>query len=793
MQSTQTTDALDIESKLNEAETYRSMGLLEESVVVYEDILSQIPELAPSRQEDIREKIDALQREIEDLDRADADAVTAEDIALVKETLAISDDVSAIMESAASFKELGLYREALAEYERLLGQEYSVEECIPDIVACLLKAYPPRDLIEQVDKFGGEALQDKDRAEIKAALGAEMEKRDQKETALDLYRSAQETDSENEDVKERVDAILSSISSSSKYDYLINQKIVTPYQLQQALAQSKKTKKSVDFMLLESFKVKKGELGKSLALFYACPFRAYDPELATPVELIANLKKPFLLNALWVPLRWGKEGVEILIDDPRDLSKTDQVRALLKTGRINFSVGIKEDIVAFIRRFFDARRASDAGRNPEITDADDLIPDISFEEEEESEDEQEIVDEKSTQVVRLVDQILITAYRKNVSDVHIEPVPDAQYTNIRFRMDGVCQDYMKVPISMARGFLSRVKVMARLDIAERRLPQDGKIKFRRKGIAPFELRLATLPTPGGYEDAVLRILSHAGALSLEELALSENNLKVMKKMLAQPYGLVLAAGPTGSGKTTTLHSALGYINKPGIKIWTAEDPVEVSQRGLRQVEVKPEIGLNFARVMRAFLRADPDVIMIGEMRDEETAAISIEASLTGHLVFSTLHTNNSAETVTRLLDMGFNPINFSDAFLGVVAQRLVRRLCEECRKGYQPSQEEFDEIVTEYGEAEFETTGITLGPDLTLYRPEGCETCSGTGYNGRLAIHEVMEGTNEIKRLIKKQATSETISDQARSEGLRTLRQDGISKAFEGSTDIGEVRRVCIH
>jgi type II secretory ATPase GspE/PulE/Tfp pilus assembly ATPase PilB-like protein len=335
--------------------------------------------------------------------------------------------------------------------------------------------------------------------------------------------------------------------------------------------------------------------------------------------------------------------------------------------------------------------------------------------------------------------------------------------------------------------------MARLDIAERRLPQDGKIKFRRKGIAPFELRLATLPTPGGYEDAVLRILSRAGALSLEDLALSENNLKVMKKTLAQPYGLILAAGPTGSGKTTTLHAALGHINKPGVKIWTAEDPVEVSQPGLRQVEVKPEIGLNFARVMRAFLRADPDVIMIGEMRDEETAAISIEASLTGHLVFSTLHTNNAAETVTRLLDMGFNPINFSDAFLGVVAQRLVRKLCEECRKGYQPSQEEFDEIVTEYGEAEFEGTGITFSPDLTLYRPEGCEVCSGTGYQGRLAIHEVMEGTKEIKGLIKKQATSETISDEARSQGLRTLHQDGISKALKGLTDIGEVRRVCIH
>jgi type II secretory ATPase GspE/PulE/Tfp pilus assembly ATPase PilB-like protein len=351
---------------------------------------------------------------------------------------------------------------------------------------------------------------------------------------------------------------------------------------------------------------------------------------------------------------------------------------------------------------------------------------------------------------------------------------------------------MSVPNSMARAILSRVKIMAKLDIAEKRLPQDGKIKFKRKGIPPFELRIATLPSAGGFEDAVLRILASAGAMKIDEMGLTERNLKIMKKIISQPYGLILAVGPTGSGKTTSLHAALGHINKPDIKIWTAEDPIEITQLGLRQVEARPQIGLDFARIMRSFLRADPDVIMIGEMRDEETASIGIEASLTGHLVFSTLHTNSAPETVTRLLDMGLNPLNFSDAFLGVLAQRLVRRLCTECREEYHPTEEEVEEIVTDYGKEDFEAAGIEFTPDFSLYRSKGCDVCSGTGFRGRLAIHELMDGTPEIKRMIKKQANTELLFEQAVKDGMTNLKQDGILKVFQGATDIREVRRVCI-
>jgi type II secretory ATPase GspE/PulE/Tfp pilus assembly ATPase PilB-like protein len=345
---------------------------------------------------------------------------------------------------------------------------------------------------------------------------------------------------------------------------------------------------------------------------------------------------------------------------------------------------------------------------------------------------------------------------------------------------------------MARGLLSRIKIMSHLDIAERRLPQDGKIKFKRKGIPGFELRVATLPTAGGFEDAVMRILAKAGAMKLEDMGFTERNLNVLKDAIANPYGLVLCVGPTGSGKTTTLHAALGHINQPGVKIWTAEDPVEITQPGLRQVEAKPKIGLNFARIMRAFLRADPDIIMIGEMRDEETASIGVEASLTGHLVFSTLHTNSAPETVTRLLDMGLNPLNFSDAFLAVLAQRLVRKLCKSCAQEHSPSREEFEEIVSEFGKKAFERTGIKYDSNMKIKSPGKCEACSGTGYRGRMGIHELMDGTAEIKRMIKVKASTEDLYKQAAKQGMTTLKQDGIMKVFQEHTDIREVRRVCI-
>jgi type II secretory ATPase GspE/PulE/Tfp pilus assembly ATPase PilB-like protein len=771
---------IDIESRINEAEVCRSMGLFSDSLSIYDKI---------------QKRIRLLKHEIDSQEDAGPRGVSAKEITMLREKLSNQGDVPAILDSATAFKEMGLHGEAIAEYAKLFKEDYPASKVVFEITESLLKIHSPSKASEELNNLiEAQKLGKKEVGHLLFLFAQEMEKRDHREVALDNYKAAHKLNPADTEIKKRMDSLAATFTTGSKYDYLLRKKMVTTSQLQQAFALAKKLNKSVEFVLIENNKISKQDIGKSFSLFYDTKFRDYDASFTVPVELLTNLKKAFLLNEYWVPMSWDKEGVEILVDDPRDLNKTDNIKALMKTNRINFTVAIREDIEQYIRHFFDGDQASsDTKAVTQTVDDFNLIPDVAFEEEEEEELQEEGYDEASGKIVKLVDQVIIAAYRKNSSDIHIEPSSITKSTTIRFRLDGVCQEYMKVPNSMVRGIVSRVKIMSNLDIAERRLPQDGKIKFRRKGVPTFELRVATLPTQGGYEDVVMRILASAGAMQIDEMGMTARNTKVMKRIVAKPYGLVLAVGPTGSGKTTSLHAILSYINKPGIKIWTAEDPIEITQSGLRQVEVKPKIGLDFARVMRAFLRADPDVIMIGEMRDEETAAIGIEASLTGHLVFSTLHTNSAPETVTRLLDMGLNPLNFSDAFLGVLAQRLTRRLCKDCMEEYPLTKDEFDMIYVDYGEKYWHQTGIEYSPDMTLFKPAGCEACSKTGYRGRMGIHELMEGTPRIKLMIKKQANTEMLFAQAMKEGMETLRQDGIQKVFKGLTDLAEVRRVCIN
>ena len=784
----------DIESRINEAEVCRSMGLYGDSLNIYENILSFVASDDSQTQDKIQERISSLKKEIADQEQTEPPGVSVKELSMFKQTFSSQGDVSAILDSASAFQEMGLHNEAMAEYTKLIPLDYPLEKVVPHLTESLLTLNTASKAVAAFDKLiDGYDLEQKTIARIKLLFGQEMEKRDHQDQAHELYDAALEQDPSNTEIKKRLNEISATYASGSKYDYLLREKMVTTDKLQQAFALSKKMNKSVEYVLIENYHLNKEAIAKSFSLFYNCPFRSFDSSFPVPAELLSNLKKTFLLNELWIPLTWSKEGIEILVDDPRNLNKTDNIKALMKTNKIIFSVALREDIQEFIRHFFDpSQQVAESHGVDEMLDDFDLIPDISFEEEEEVVESDE-TDETSSKVVKLVDQAIIAAYRKNSSDIHIEPSPITKATTIRFRLDGVCQEYMKVPNSMVRGIISRIKIMSNLDIAERRLPQDGKIKFKRKGVPAFELRVATLPTAGGYEDVVLRILASAGAMALDEMGLTERNLTVMKKIIAKPYGLILAVGPTGSGKTTSLHGILGHINTPGIKIWTAEDPIEITQAGLRQTEVKPKIGLDFARMMRAFLRADPDVIMIGEMRDEETASIGIEASLTGHLVFSTLHTNSAPETITRLLDMGLNPLNFSDAFLGVLAQRLTRRLCTNCREEYTLTQDEYDVLATEYGQEYFEKTDIEHDSEMTLFRPVGCETCSGTGYRGRMGIHELMEGSPPIKLMIKKQANTEQIFAQAMKEGMSTLKQDGILKVFKTQTDMSEVRRVCIN
>jgi type II secretory ATPase GspE/PulE/Tfp pilus assembly ATPase PilB-like protein len=801
MSKTQPVEQTDIKLKIKEAETCYSMGMIDEALSLYETVLSLSPDQEIDGNGDITSKIDQLRKEREIRKTNENQPLSDEEITLFKKNLPLTDDVPTILDGARALKELGLVDEAAAEYEKLMQfdfaksdyskLDYSPTQIVIDYLTCLLQTEQAWEVVKKAYKVIYQySLSDKENAQIQFWLGCEMEKMDQRDPAFELFENAFKIDPNNAEISKKLETLKSDISSGSKYDYLLRNEMVTTNQLQEALTISKKIGKSVEFVLTDRFNVEQDDVGKSLSLFYGTPFRKFDLEIAVPFELINKLKKSFLLYYVWVPLNWDKSGVEILVDDPHDLRKTDHIKALMPNQKINFAVGFKEDIEKFINHFFDPKAESLSDNV--FDDLDDIIPDISFEEEEEIEDDVKALDESSSQVVKFVDQVLVTAYRNKASDIHVEPSIVTRKTTIRFRTDGVCHEYIQVPNAMAPAIVSRLKIMADLDIAERRLPQDGKIRLKRKGIPEFELRMSTMPTAGRFEDAVLRILTKSGTLKLDEIGLNDRNLSVLQRSIQRPYGLILCVGPTGSGKTTTLHSALAQVNKPDIKIWTAEDPVEITQAGLRQVQVKPKIGLDFARIMRGFLRLDPDVIMIGEMRDRETAATAIEASLTGHLVLSTLHTNNAPETLTRLLDMGMNPLNISDSFLAVLAQRLVRKLCSDCIEAYHPDQEEFDYIIADYGKKPFKDLGVDYTSTFELKRSLGCEKCNGSGYKGRLGIHELIEGTPEIKMLIKKQATSQDLSKQAIKDGMTTLKQDGVHKVFKGITDMREVRRVCV-
>jgi type II secretory ATPase GspE/PulE/Tfp pilus assembly ATPase PilB-like protein len=569
----------------------------------------------------------------------------------------------------------------------------------------------------------------------------------------------------------------------TKYDFLINRGMFKEEDLDTAWEEAREQKETVEAVLMKKFKVSKEDMGKSFEEFFRCKFETFNDKVPIPGDLLKNLKKEYLRRELWVPLEKKDGSIRILLDDPNNILKRDAIESLLKTKAVKYDVAFPEDILKYINYFF---------QSPEDESTmSDILSKLDAEEETE-EEEGEVVTESDSVIMQLVNKIINDAYNRRTSDIHIEPNVAKRNVEVRYRVDGDCGIYQTLPYSYRGAVISRIKIMSNLDITVRRIPQDGKIKFKRPNGDEIELRVATIPTQGGVEDVVMRILAKGTTMPLDAMGLSERNLKELIKILEKPYGMNLVVGPTGSGKTTTLHAALAHINKPDRKIWTAEDPVEITQYGLRQVQVQPKIGFDFAAAMRAFLRADPDVIMVGEMRDFETAKTGVEASLTGHLVFSTLHTNSAPETITRLLDMGIDPLNFADALLGILAQRLVRTLCKACKEAYHPTPQEYDEIVESYGAEQFAKLNIPYTDDLTMYRPKGCDICDKSGYKGRMGIHELLVGTDEIKRMIQKHATVEQMRDLAMEQGMTTLLQDGIFKSIRGITDFKQVRRVCI-
>jgi len=594
--------------------------------------------------------------------------------------------------------------------------------------------------------------------------------------------------------------------AKSKYDHLVADAVLSVAEFDLATRSARRKGLDIEGVLQQEFQVKQAAIGQALSKFFGVPYEPYKADRIKPMDLLKNLKRDYVEQNQWVPVEESKEGVLILTMDPEQVKSSRIVNNVFPRSKLVFRVTTINEFNQTLDQFYGV-----AGDSSTVSE---LLSGL-----EDGEDGVDLTSDdlnaaSDNELVKLVNKIIVDAYHQGASDIHIEPRPGKEKTMIRFRKDGSLAPYIEVPASYRNALCARIKIMCDLDISERRKPQDGKIKFKKFGPLVIELRVATIPSAGGVEDVVMRILAAGEPIPLDKLGILPHNLERLKSVVEKPYGLFFVCGPTGSGKTTTLHSVLKHLNKPETKIWTAEDPVEITQKGLRQVQINRKAGLDFATIMRAFLRADPDIIMVGEMRDKETVAIGIEASLTGHLVFATLHTNSAPESITRLLDMGMDPFNFADALLGILAQRLGKRLCTNCKKEYTPTPDEMKALLTEYCE-ELLNTGVfkkdakasyeavykewvTLYAadkdkgTFKLYKPVGCDKCGNTGYKGRVGLHELLAGSDKVKKLIQEHARVAAILATGLDEGMLTLKMDGIQKVLQGITDMKQIRAVCI-
>ena len=595
----------------------------------------------------------------------------------------------------------------------------------------------------------------------------------------------------------------------TKYDYLIADAVLSAGEFELASRQARKKAVDIEQVLVDEFQVKIPAIGAALSKFFGVPYEPHKADRVKPAELLKNLKREYVESNQWVPIDDTKEGLVVLCLDPERIKSSRIASNVFPKARLVYRVTTQKDFKETLNLLYGAEALP-----TDMTSVDELLSGMEGEDVTEVSGDgsgDEVSAAADNELVKLVNKIIVDAYNQGTSDIHIEPYPGKAKTEIRFRKDGSLGPYIEIPASYRAAIVARIKIMCDLDISEKRRPQDGKIKFKKFGPLDIELRVATIPTAGGVEDIVMRILAAGEPIPLEKMGFTPRNLEQLTINVSKPYGLFFVCGPTGSGKTTTLHSVLKYLNTPDTKIWTAEDPVEITQKGLRQVQVNKKAGLDFAVVMKAFLRADPDIIMVGEMRDKETTGTGIEASLTGHLVFATLHTNSAPESITRLLDMGMDPFNFSDALLGILAQRLAKRMCS-CKQPYTPEPAELTAFLREYCEELMNTSRFKADPkgameavykdwvknygndkgQLTFYKLVGCDKCGGSGFKGRCGLHELLIATDKLKKLIQEHARVAEMLAQCLEDGMRTLKQDGMEKCLMGVTHMKEVRAVCI-
>ena len=594
------------------------------------------------------------------------------------------------------------------------------------------------------------------------------------------------------------------VKKASKFDGLVADGLLTEQELRTTIEEARAEGLSIEAALISGFGLSPALLGAALAKFFGVAYEPFNAGRIRSEMLHGALKREFIVEQGWIPLEESPEGLVIMCLDPEAVKGSRVVPQVFpRSSKFAYRVTTQTEFKDTLAQLF--------GASADSSTIDQLLADMDGAPIDDGSNDDSLESAAAdNELVKFVNKVIIDAYNQKVSDIHIEPMPGKLKTGIRFRIDGSLVPYVEVPAHFRQAMVTRLKIMCDLDISERRKPQDGKIKFKKYGPLDIELRVATIPSAGGVEDVVMRILAAGEPIPLEKLGLTPHNKARLEATVSKPYGLFYVCGPTGSGKTTTLHSILKFLNTPDTKIWTAEDPVEITQKGLRQVQINKKAGIDFALVMRAFLRADPDIIMVGESRDKETVSMGVEASLTGHMVFSTLHTNSAPESITRLLDMGMDPFNFADALLGILAQRLAKKLCD-CKQAYVPDAEELRVFAAEYAEelrhshawkADYAGESKKMvdkwlqtygeGGQLKLYKAVGCDKCNGSGYKGRVGLHELMVADDAVKKLIQERARVAELFSAAVEGGMRTLKMDGMEKVMMGLTDLKMVRQVCI-
>ena len=766
------------EDRVAEAELYKTHGLDADACRIYEELLE---ELDPEKDQEFRAQIqERLQSARGPEDMHIKEVVVA----------ATSDNDIKQLENCDGLIEAGFFTQAIEELQKLFDTELQPGLLHFKIGQCYNRLEQPFAGVESFEKaLADDGITEEDRLEILDRLAVTQEQNSAMKEAIRALEMVCSIDPSFRNAESRLELIKTNAERSGRFFKLISAGYIIENDLEQAKNAAKMQNKPIETILVNQYSIEGILIGDSLSEYYNLPFISFE-EGDSPVkpQCVQGISEKFFRTNRCIPVYDSEQNLLLAIDNPTDGMRADNVKMSINLLDIPLAVALRTDIDLIIDSYYgtDVAQVSIEDDGNDVFEQLELVEDV--EEEEEFEDKGAVAEGV---VVQMVNKIIEDAYARDASDIHIESRPGKRGSLIRFRLDGECQHYKTIPAQFKRPLIARIKIISKLDISERRMPQDGKIKFKTKAGKIIELRVATLPTVGGNEDAVMRVLAASGAMPLDKMGLLPQVLKGFQEILATPYGLVLVVGPTGSGKTTTLHAALATINTPERKIWTAEDPVEIVQDGLRQVQVQPKIDLNFSRVLRAFLRADPDVIMVGETRDQETAEIVVESSLTGHLVFSTLHTNSAPETVTRLLGMGIDPFNFADSLLGVLAQRLARRLCSHCKELHTPDDQERESLHTLYGDHPVYPMTDEDIDNATMHRAMGCSKCNRTGYKGRLAVHELLTNSEDLQVKIANVAPVADIKELGLRGGMMTLMQDGLWKVLAGDTDLRQIRATC--